>query len=66
MQRAAIWEKFSSLLLRPSEAINFKDLGSYEGLPEKAPLEYSVRTLGGALEIAQTACQKVVEEIIQE
>lgn len=38
MQRATLWEKFSSLFMRPYEAINFKDLGSYEGLPDKMPL----------------------------
>ena len=52
--------------MRPYEAICFKDLGSYEGLPEKAPTECSVRTIGGGLDLVQTVCKKVVEEVIQE
>lgn len=66
IQRATLWEKFSSLLMRPYEAICFKDLGSYEGLPEKAPTECSVRTIGGGLDLVQTVCKKAVEEVIQE
>lgn len=36
--RSAIWEDFSNNILKPYEALCFKDLGSYESLPEKTPV----------------------------
>jgi hypothetical protein len=38
MQRATLWDKFSNSLMRPYEALCFKDLGTYEGIADKAPV----------------------------
>lgn len=47
--------------MRPYDAISFKDLGSYEGLPDKAPLEFSVKSLEQNLaNIAYPASKKII------
>lgn len=65
MQRATLWEKFSTCLMRPYEALSFKDLGSYEGLPARLPVEYTIRQVGAGLGIIDPACKKVIEELIK-
>lgn len=38
IQRSDLWEKFSTTLMKPYDAISFKDLGAYEGIVEKPPV----------------------------
>ena len=40
-------------------------MGSYEGLPDRNPNEYTVRTMGGGLEILNAVSKKVIEELIK-
>lgn len=66
MKRAVLWDKFSANLMRPYEAICFKQLGSYEGLPDQTPNEYTVRTMGGGLEMMNPVSKKIIEDLINE
>jgi hypothetical protein len=66
MERSVIWEQFSSFILQPFEALCFKDLGSYENVPEKTPVEYTIKCITGGLSNNQQVSKKVLEEINQE
>ena len=46
MAKATLWSAFNEHLMRPYDAISFRDLGSYEGSNDKSPMEYSVRSVG--------------------
>jgi hypothetical protein len=64
--RSGIWEQFSAFILQPFEALCFKDLGSYENLPERIPVEYTIKCLAAGLTNNQQVSKKVLEEINQE
>lgn len=66
MARSALWEQFSAFVLQPYEALCFKDLGSYDAVPERPPVEYSIKCITGGLSNNQQVSRKVLEEINQE
>jgi hypothetical protein len=40
--KTAIWNKISELLIKPYEAIYYKDLGSYENVPTPVTQEFTI------------------------
>lgn len=66
MARSALWEQFSAFVLQPFEALCFKDLGTYDAVPERAPVDYTIKCIAGGLSGNQQVSKKVLEEINQE
>lgn len=54
--------------MRPFEALCFKDLGSYEGVIEKPPVQYAVKAVSGAFGTVQPQppSRKIIQELINE
>jgi hypothetical protein len=51
--------------MKPYDAVSFKDLGAYEGIAEKVPVEYTVRSVSGAYNALPPASKKMIEELIK-
>ena len=65
-ERSALWENFSTYILQPYEALCFKDLGVYEHVNEKIPVEYTIKCITGGMVNNQQISKKVLEEINRE